>query len=310
MGSSDLPEEPLISVVIPTYEDSELIDRAIDSVKRQTYNNVEIIIVDSSGVPELESLAKADSEIKYLFEPPSNPATARNRGIAEANGEVIGFCDADDYWLEEKLSHQIPKLKEEADIVYSDEYLLKDGSRSLRPSLPIQSPDDHHIDYFRKLGVGSRSVLCRRECLIEESFDESFDLREDPHLWTRLFARFSPARVAEPLSVKCHREESITGDADAAYQAQCKEISDLLHRFPELRPYETERRAHLEYRYASKLLRQNRRIAARQASRRGLETGHMRFRLFLTLAASYLPIANNTVVQAIKRAFWSIQKYL
>lgn len=112
---------PLVSVILPTYEDAEYIDGALDSIRKQTYENVEIVIIDSTGVPRLEQLDESRDDVVYEFQPPEGPAAARNRGIELASGDLIAFLDADDRWHPDKLQRQVAAIADGADVVYSDQ---------------------------------------------------------------------------------------------------------------------------------------------------------------------------------------------
>lgn len=92
---------PLISIIIPVYNIEKYLERCVESVRRQTYTNLEIILVDDGskdGSSKLcEQLAAKDSRIKVFHKENGGTSTARNLGIAHARGEYIGFVDGDDY---------------------------------------------------------------------------------------------------------------------------------------------------------------------------------------------------------------------
>lgn len=124
--------------------------------------------------------------------------------------------------------------------------------------------DDQHAAFFKHgAGIGSRTVLVDADALETERFDEDQPLREDPELWTRLLAECEAERIPEPLAVKRRREDSITGDPDAAYRAEQREIAVLCERFPELEQYRDAREFEAEFRYGRALLRQGDTAAAR-----------------------------------------------
>src|SRR5262249_25220663 len=90
---------PLVSVVIATYNSSRFIAQAVQSVLEQTYRPVEIVVVDDgSNDDTAEVLACYRDRVRYVYQDNRGPAAARNRGIAEANGELLAFLDADDQW--------------------------------------------------------------------------------------------------------------------------------------------------------------------------------------------------------------------
>lgn len=119
----------MVSVIIPTYNRSDYIERAIESVLLQTYKNFELIIVDdneknSDARKILENKMKKyenNCKIKYIqHEKNLNGATARNTGIRNSNGKYITFLDDDDYYLPKRLEVLVDAL--EKNIEYTAAY--------------------------------------------------------------------------------------------------------------------------------------------------------------------------------------------
>lgn len=104
-----------ISVLIPAYNAASYIEAAIKSVQDQTYPAHEIIIVDDGSTDETESLLKNRLDIRYIRCEHRGVSAARNRGIAEAEGDWIAFIDADDLWMPDKLEKQIRYTGEHPD---------------------------------------------------------------------------------------------------------------------------------------------------------------------------------------------------
>ena len=111
-----------VSVVIPMYNSSGTIQTTLDSVKKQSYNDFEIIIVDDGSTDHCASLVEAyiieNPELKINLIKKSNGgvSTARNMGIKNSNGKYIAFLDSDDEWLPGKLERQIEILKQHPEI--------------------------------------------------------------------------------------------------------------------------------------------------------------------------------------------------
>lgn len=107
--------QPLISVVIPTYNRAQLIIETINSVLNQTYKNLEIIVIDDGSTDETEKIIKniKDSRIRYLKHQQNlGGAKARNTGIEAATGEYICFLDSDDIWLSQKVELQLAFMQQ------------------------------------------------------------------------------------------------------------------------------------------------------------------------------------------------------
>jgi glycosyltransferase involved in cell wall biosynthesis len=104
--------EPLVSVIIPTYNRASLLVRAVESVLVQTHRNTELIIVDDGSTDDTATILRGYGHQLRLFQQENaGPAAARNRGIAAANGDFIAFLDSDDYWLPTKLERQLRALE-------------------------------------------------------------------------------------------------------------------------------------------------------------------------------------------------------
>ncbi len=104
--------DPLVSVVIPTFNRAELTVRALQSVLSQTYQSLDVIVVDDASTDNthdrIKALQKTDPRIVYLCHPTNRGAqAARNTGIHAAKGAYIAFLDSDDEWLPEKLQLQM-----------------------------------------------------------------------------------------------------------------------------------------------------------------------------------------------------------
>src|ERR1017187_10588057 len=98
---------PLVSVIIPAYNAAHFLPNAVASVRRQSYEPLEILIVDDGSRDDCARVAAELGEtVRYVRQEQAGPAAARNRGLELAQGEFIGFLDADDEWPEQKLSIQ------------------------------------------------------------------------------------------------------------------------------------------------------------------------------------------------------------
>ena len=116
-----MKKQIICSVIIPVYEGSNVVSRAINSVLSQTYQNFELIIVNDGSTDNTEEVVKAikDDRIKYFVQENKGQSSARNKGIKEATGEYIAFLDADDYWSPSHLSDHVNFLENNPDYVMS-----------------------------------------------------------------------------------------------------------------------------------------------------------------------------------------------
>ncbi len=102
---------PLVTVVIPAYNREKFLPETIESVRTQTFQDWELIIVDDGSTDDtatiVSQLSKTDHRIRYIWQQNSERAVARNRGIKESRGAYIAFLDSDDLWLPNKLEKQV-----------------------------------------------------------------------------------------------------------------------------------------------------------------------------------------------------------
>lgn len=99
---------PLVSIIIPVYNRAHSVSRSIESVLCQSYQPIELIIVDDGSTDELaEALTGYGNKITLVTQPNGGPSSARNNGVAHAKGEIISFLDSDDTWEPTKLERQI-----------------------------------------------------------------------------------------------------------------------------------------------------------------------------------------------------------
>jgi len=108
---------PLVSIIIPVFNGERFLREAVESVLAQKYSPVEIIIVDDGSTDGTATVARSFPEtVRYLHQTNHGPAAARNRGIEQAQGNLIAFADADDLWPSHKLELQLPYLIRDAKI--------------------------------------------------------------------------------------------------------------------------------------------------------------------------------------------------
>ncbi|MEX2514714.1 MAG: glycosyltransferase family 2 protein [Candidatus Paceibacterota bacterium] len=101
-----------VSVIIPAYNSARFIEATINSVLSQSYDNIEIIVVDDGSTDRtryvVEGIQKKDKRVKYFFQQNSGgPASPKNTGFKQSTGEYIAYLDHDDEWLPNKLEKQL-----------------------------------------------------------------------------------------------------------------------------------------------------------------------------------------------------------
>jgi len=107
---NNISENPLVSVIVPVYNGEEYLGEAIESIISQTYDPLEIIVVDDGSTDSSREIILSFPQIKYIYQENKGHAAARNQGIKASKGDFIAFLDADDFWVPEKISMQISEF--------------------------------------------------------------------------------------------------------------------------------------------------------------------------------------------------------
>lgn len=183
----------LVSCIVPTYKRSDSLIRAIESILEQTYEKIEVIVVDdnnpndkySSIVQEQLKLIE-DSRLRYIQqEKHINGAVARNIGIRESKGEYIAFLDDDDEWLPNKLESQIQMLDENPEFsAVSCLYTYYYDNKPIRKCQPYNSNNLHRKVLDRSVSICTPTVVFRKVALDKSGyFDESLTRHQDLQLF-------------------------------------------------------------------------------------------------------------------------------
>lgn len=207
-----LPSNPLVSVVIATYNNRNLLDRTVQNILQQTYSNMELIVVDDGSTDGTRDLmvemATRDSRLRYVYQMNQERGAARNRGIREARGEYVAFIDQDDLWHPTKLERQILALLEEpsVDCCYCLRGVLHHDGRETYDQEPLPPDGDIFEPLLYRCFVGSMTPIIRRSC-----FDRVGGFCEDRRLacfcdwelWTRLASMSRWRLLPEFLGLHC-----------------------------------------------------------------------------------------------------------
>lgn len=199
-------DEPVVSVVIPTYNRAHLVSRAISSALAQDFPELEVIVVDDGSTDETPRLLAQFEAVRVIrFEHNRGGAAARNAGIEAARGELIAFLDSDDEWLPTKVRRQADVIQNSSAVgaVYC-RYFVNDDATGQR------------IEWTSELYTGSiRPALLRGRCprsvslfLVRRAalervggFDESLEGFQDADLWIRLSPEWEFGAVDEALVI-------------------------------------------------------------------------------------------------------------
>jgi glycosyltransferase involved in cell wall biosynthesis len=186
-------EAPLVSVILPSFNREKLLPRAIISVLNQTYQSLELIIIDDGSTDNTEEIVKSfsDQRIRYYRQRHNKGGSAaRNIGIKLAKGRLIAFQDSDDEWLPEKLEKQIRKFNEVGGdvgiICCGYEFINDKTNQVVSRSIPVEKGNVHKTMLINNY-TGPLAVLMKADCFNKVGlFDETLPCCHDWDLWIRV----------------------------------------------------------------------------------------------------------------------------
>jgi glycosyltransferase involved in cell wall biosynthesis len=229
-------KEPLISIVMPTFNRLVWLRPAIQSVFEQKFEDWELIVADDgSDEPTREYLRAIAADQRYrvrvlFLEHAGNPSAALNAGLREARASFVAFMDSDDVWLSEKLETQLASLRARPDCEWSfTRAVLVDGKgRPIAGRPPLCPPTGRGDGILEALlrgdsGITQSSVVARREAVARAGgYPEDLPICGNYALYVQLAARSEVDYIDAPLTlIRRHGEH------------HCDEISGLteLRRF-------------------------------------------------------------------------------
>lgn len=227
--------QPLVSVVIASYNMGQFLPQAVDSVLNQTWSHLEVIVVDDGSkdnTPEVMSLYEGDERITYIRNKNEGQPKAKNCGIRHTRGDFIAFCDADDLWEPFKLSVQMPLFNDpDIGVVYSEIGNIDEIGYRYECS-PVYDRHSGMVTrhLLRKNFVPFGTAVIRRACVEKNGvFDEQFRMGIDWDLWLRYSLDWKFAYTPERTYV--YREWS--GQMSTNYRGRFEHAIRILRHFVE-----------------------------------------------------------------------------
>lgn len=210
-------ENDLVSIIIPIYNAERWLDRCISSVINQTYQNIEIILVNDGSTDCSDEICKKyageDKRIKYISQQNQGVVSARKNGIELASGQYVGFVDADDY-IDADLYQKLMKCRKDFDLVIS-QWFREDGVRDRRA--------------YDKIAIGAYNSPSGMEFLLSHLMNTSYagglvNIISGimPYMFTKLYKTTMTKEVFEEVD----RSISFGEDLEFVYRyiLKCKSV--------------------------------------------------------------------------------------
>jgi teichuronic acid biosynthesis glycosyltransferase TuaG len=239
---------PIVSIVVPTYNQAALLNDALASIVAQTRGDWEVEVVDNNSRDDTQAVIAAFADPRIRVSTIDNRgiiAASRNQAIRHARGEWIAFLDSDDTWMAEKLALSLTAADANTDLVCHREHTVRDG-QILRTS---SRPDDSWPTYRNLLVKGNcfspSAVMVRRNRLIDVGgFSEAPEIAtcEDYDLWLKLAAQGARVKFIEPVLSTYRLHEA---NASASVERHMRAGLAVIDRhFAELKPRRAFDRLH------------------------------------------------------------------
>jgi glycosyltransferase involved in cell wall biosynthesis len=210
--------QPVVSVIIPTFNRSHTLPRAVKSVLEQDFEGFEVIVIDDASEDDTQKIIHSfnDPRIKYIrLDKNMGAAAARNVGISFSKGKYIAFQDSDNVWMEGKLKKQMEmfiQLPDRVGVLYSGILRISRNKREYVPDFGDKlKSGDIHVALLRKNFVDLSAAVVRRKCFhILGMFDEHLPCYQDWELWIRLSQDFEFYYLDEVHAAAYYSEDSIS----------------------------------------------------------------------------------------------------
>ncbi len=187
-----LPENPLISVIIPCYNHGRYLQDAFDSVYSQYYPHIEIVVVDDGSTDETKEAAEKNKDVKYIYQTNKGLSSARNTGVKNSKGDLLIFLDADDWLLPDAIATNLFFLKDHPESAFvSGGYKLVFADAKKNKETSYEVNDDHYIHFLQSNFIGMHAAVMYQKWVFDEfDFKETLRSCEDYDLYLRISKKY------------------------------------------------------------------------------------------------------------------------
>jgi len=208
--------EALVSIIIPCYNSASYVSRAIESALKQTYNNIELILVDNNSTDNTRHILNTyrdqlPHKVFVFHESKPGAPAARNMGLNKARGSWLQFLDSDDELLPKKIEKQIQaRLKSNANVVIGN-YLLY-GNKSKKKVCAIKDPWEGLIR--SRLGITSANLWRKKNLELVKGWDETATSSQEYDLMFRLLVAGNQLCFDGSFNTVIHTRRESVGKTD------------------------------------------------------------------------------------------------
>jgi glycosyltransferase involved in cell wall biosynthesis len=227
-----------VSAIIPTYNRAALLPRALESALSQTYEDLEIIVVDDGSTDDtpavVDRFANRGRPLRYFKKPNGGCASARNFGLQQATGQLIAFLDSDDEWLPTAIAAMADVLKiSDASFVFSPNIEYVDADRNFVSTPPAADKPQSFAYEHLLSGARACSMLYRRSVFDKVRFDEKLRHNEDWDFLQRVAIVFEAAYCPVTTSIVHHHGANKSSNDVANARSLLRSTEAIFDDFPE-----------------------------------------------------------------------------
>ncbi len=189
-----MEDQPLFSIIIPTYNRAALLQKAIESVQEQIFKNWELIIIDDGSTDHTKELVKKinSTKIKYIYQQNQRLSAARNTGVKHSQGKYICFLDDDDYYSKDHLFNFHNWLEENSypSVILRSAFNFVTKKGIIKGPFYKEREHKNPVNFAAFNFCGSVTLCIPKECFQADLFLPGAEPWEDTHLMLRIFSKY------------------------------------------------------------------------------------------------------------------------
>jgi len=213
-SSSQASHLPIVSVIIPCYNQGKYLSKAIESVLEQTYRHFEIIVVDDGSVDDTKTVATVYPEVKYVFQRNQGLAAARNTGIENCKGSLIVFLDSDDWLVPEALQINTTFILQQPELAFvSGSYMLFYELENKVRKIIQEVKADNYVQMLQGNYIGMIATVMFRKWIFDSfRYDTSLKVCEDYDLYLKITRKYPAIQHEKLIAVYRMHDKNLSGN--------------------------------------------------------------------------------------------------
>lgn len=214
--------KPFFSIIIPAYNRAELLPETLISIKNQSFQEWECIVVDDGSTDQtkevIEEESKKDARIRYIYQTNAERSAARNNGAKNALGDFLCFLDSDDCFASNYLDELYQAIKKDnfQEALYVTNFFIWDGVKSEEMvTPPISNPV---ADWLFHYPVSPSRACVHKNCVKKHQFREDIVIVEDTVLWVSIANEFRVKQIEKPMVYyRVHEGNSVSKGTKSSF---------------------------------------------------------------------------------------------